>query len=101
MVPERILGASRIVDENGKRSGEEKLYYIIKWLSFLFARTLFREEFRINSEQADIVTAEEAKQKCPYLVFKFYEERILPEQETAEERIESAMQPKNKMPLDQ
>ncbi|CAG5104538.1 Oidioi.mRNA.OKI2018_I69.chr1.g1316.t1.cds [Oikopleura dioica] len=79
LVPERILGASRIVDENGKRTGEEKLYYIIKW---------------INSEQADIVTAEEAKQKCPYLVFKFYEERILPEQETAEERIQSAMEPK-------
>ena len=81
LIPERILGASRIVDEDGKQSGEEQLYYIIKWFAKSFNKAFLKENFRVNSEQADIVSAEEAKQKCPYLVFKFYEERVLPEKE--------------------
>ncbi|CAG5096357.1 Oidioi.mRNA.OKI2018_I69.XSR.g14580.t1.cds [Oikopleura dioica] len=65
LVPERIIGAATINEkgENGKKaSTDAELVFLIKWE---------------NSETADIVSAKEAKAKCPHLVFQFYEERIL------------------------
>jgi len=67
LVPERIIGAATVMDRatddisKSVARGEE-LVFLIKWE---------------NSEKADLVSSKEAKAKCPHLVFQFYEERIV------------------------